>query len=48
MTHKKRTNRRGVSEFSAEGSPPLVGKSWFWGIGINDYQHLLRLNNDLC
>ena len=42
---KKRNEKRGIELPPGEGMPEEIGKSWFLGIGINDYQHFPPLNN---
>ena len=42
---KKRNEKRGIELPPGEGMPEEIGKSWFLGIGINEYQHFPPLNN---
>ena len=45
MPKKNPENTRRAGFSPEESASPPVGKSWFFGIGINDYQHFPSLNN---
>lgn len=45
MPQQENQNIRSAGFSSVEGKKFPSGKSWFFGIGINSYQHFPRLNN---
>ncbi|MCB0594706.1 MAG: caspase family protein, partial [Phaeodactylibacter sp.] len=45
MAKPKNKDKRSAGFSSEEEDSQPVGKSWFFGIGINDYQHFPPLNN---